>query len=64
MNINIGIVVGRLMKDKFIEYGNKSYEQLRRKFKLQQKLPIDIKPFIFYLFSLFGGIHRPKMISE
>ncbi len=35
MNINIGIVVGRLMKDKIIEYGNKSYEQLRRKFKLQ-----------------------------
>ncbi|MDZ4579781.1 HigA family addiction module antitoxin [Bacillus cereus] len=32
VDINIGIVIGRLMKDNYIEFGNKSYEQLRRKF--------------------------------
>lgn len=30
-DIHIGIVIGRLMKDGYIEYKNKSYEQLRRK---------------------------------
>lgn len=30
-DIHIGIIIGRLMKDGYIEYKNKSYEQLRRK---------------------------------
>lgn len=34
MDINIGILVGRLMKDKHVDFGNKSYERLRRKLKL------------------------------
>ena len=29
--VHIGIIIGRLMKDKHIEYNNKSYEKLRRK---------------------------------
>lgn len=29
--VNIGIIVSRLMKDGYIEYSNKSFEQLRRK---------------------------------
>jgi HTH-type transcriptional regulator / antitoxin HigA len=31
MQLNIGIIVGRLMKDGYINYSDKSYEQLRRK---------------------------------
>lgn len=36
LSINIGIIVGRLMKDGHIEYGNKSYEQLRRKISIRK----------------------------
>jgi hypothetical protein len=34
MDINIGILIGRLMKDKHIDFSKKSYEALRRKFNI------------------------------